>query len=382
MPALAELFLLDKEIIFLNHGSFGACPQPIFDEYLRWQRELERQPVRFLGRDYDALLDAARARLAAFLHAPPAELLFVPNATIGLNTVARSLMLGWLKPGDEILTSDQEYGALNRTWAFVCQHTGARYLERPMPLPVTTPAAWVEHFWQGVTERTRIIFLSHITSPTALIFPVAEICRRARAAGILTIIDGAHVPGQLPLDLTALGADVYSGNCHKWMCTPKGSAFLHVRQEHHAWIAPLVISHGWLPEGTFISQNQWQGTRDVAAFLTVPAALDFMAAHDWDSRRDECQALARYAWQRITAVTELEPLSPASQTWFGQMLALPLPPCDLPALKTRLYDDFRIEIPLTTTPDGRPLVRVSCQVYNTRTDIDALADALHSIFSA
>ena len=223
---MRDQFLLDPNIIFLNHGSFGACPKPVFERYQWWQRELERQPVEFLGRRHDDLLDAARARIADYLGAEADDLVFVTNATSGLNVIARSLVL---QEGDEILTTDHEYGALNLTWDHVCAKVGARYVHHPIPLPVGDPADVVESFWSAVTPRTKAIFLSHITSPTALILPVTEICHRAREAGILTIIDGAHAPGQIPLDLTAMGVDIYAGNFHKWLCAPKGSGFLYVR---------------------------------------------------------------------------------------------------------------------------------------------------------
>ncbi len=375
MNSLRDQFLLDPTVVFLNHGSFGACPRPVFETYQRWQLELERQPVEFLGRRNDGLLDNARASLAAYLHAGPDELIFVPNATIGINTVARSLHL---QAGDEILTTDHEYGAMDYTWQFVCGKTGACYVRHPIPLPVATAEEVVESFWQQVTPRTRVIFLSHITSPTALILPVAEICRRARAAGIMTVIDGAHVPGQQPLDLTALGADFYSGNCHKWLCAPKGSAFLYARLEHHPLIEPLVISWGWLPDSTFVSRNQWQGTRDIAAFLSVPAAIEFQQAHHWDVVRQRCHALASQTRQRLADLTGLTPISPDSRDWFAQMFAAPLPPCNVEELKRRLYDDYQVEVPLTTW-NGSNFIRVSFQGYNSLEDADRLMEAMGNL---
>ncbi|MBM3128713.1 MAG: aminotransferase class V-fold PLP-dependent enzyme [Chloroflexi bacterium] len=209
-----ELFLLDPEIVFLNHGSFGATPRPVFDAYQNWQRELERQPVEFLGRRFNNLMRDARAALAAYVHADAADLIYAPNATTALNIVARSLRLN---PGDEILTTDHEYGALDRTWRFIARKTGAVYRAQPIPVPITTPEDFVARLWAGVTPRTRVVFLSHITSPTALIFPVAEICRRARAAGIISIVDGAHTIGQIPLNPEEIGADFYASNLHKWL---------------------------------------------------------------------------------------------------------------------------------------------------------------------
>ena len=206
-------FLLDPEITFLNHGSFGACTRPVFDIYQDWQRKLEHHPVEFLDRQAGALMAEARSALAEYLNCAPEEIVYFPNPTTAINMVARNLALG---PGDEILTTDHEYGAMDRTWRYVCQKTGARYVQQPIPLPVTAQEEFVETFWAGVTSHTRVVFLSHITSPTALIFPIEEICQRAREASLLCIVDGAHAPGQIAVDLEAIGADMYVGACHKW----------------------------------------------------------------------------------------------------------------------------------------------------------------------
>lgn len=374
MTILRDAFLLDPSIIFLNHGSFGACPRPVFDEYQRWQRELERQPVKFLGREVDALLNAARADISPYIGAPPDEWFFVPNATIGLNTVIRSLPL---KAGDEILTTDHEYGALDKTWDFVAQKSGARVIRRPLPAPLTTDDACAEAFWAGVTPRTRVIFFSHITSPTALILPAAEICRRAREQGIWSIVDGAHVPGHIPLDISAIGADAYSGNFHKWLCAPKGSAFLYVRREWHQLVEPLVISWGWGEGNSFVTQNQWQGTRDVAAFLAVPSAIAFQRAHNWPQVYEQCHRLASDAQMAVTELTHLTPLAMGDK-WFGQMVSLPLPNCDPEALKQRLYDDYCIEVPILRWHD-KTLIRISLQAYNTSADIEILVNALRAL---
>jgi isopenicillin-N epimerase len=273
--SLRDEFLLDPEVVFLNHGSFGATPIPVFAEYQRWQRELERQPVEFLSRRADDLLDAAREPLAAYLNADPGCLVYVPNATSGVNVVARSLRL---EPGDEVLGNDLEYGACDETWDYLCRRAGAAYIRHHIALPLESPEALADALWAGVTPRTRVVYLSHVTSGTALTLPVAEICRRAREAGILSVVDGAHVPGHLPLDLEAIGADAYSGNLHKWLCAPKGSGFLFVRPEHHAWVESSIVSWGWVEgsdvrrQGTteFVNRNQRQGTRDLAAYLRHP----------------------------------------------------------------------------------------------------------------
>jgi isopenicillin-N epimerase len=234
-----------------------------------------------------------------------------------------------------------------------------------------------------VTERTRVIFLSHITSPTALTFPVAEICRRARAAGILTIVDGAHAPGQVPLNLTKLGADIYTGACHKWLCAPKGAAFLYARPEVQPWLEPLVVSWGWEAEkpgpSRFVDWHEWQGTRDLAAYLTVPAAICFQAEHDWDDVGRRCHQLAVETRGRIDALTGLPPISP--DTWFMQFFAARLPECDLDVLKVRLYDEHRIEAPLIRW-NGQAFIRVSFQVYNDEADADALLRALAQLLPA
>jgi isopenicillin-N epimerase len=374
--ALREMFLLRPGVVFLNHGSFGACPRPVFKAYQAWQLELERQPVEFLGRRFKDLMREARQALAAFVGADADDLVYVPNATTGLNIVIRSLPL---RDGDEVLATDHEYGALDRTWRFICGKRGARYINQPLPLPIESAEQVVEALWARVTERTRVLFLSHITSPTALILPAAELIQRARAAGILTVIDGAHAPGQIPLNLAALGADFYSGNCHKWMMSAKGAAFLYARRVVQPLVKPLVVSWGWETEepgpSRFLDEQEWQGTRDIAAYLSVPAAIQFMAEHDWPRVQRECHELVRYARERVGGLTGLPPIVLDSPEWFAQMAALPLPPCDLDALKRRLYDEFAIEIP-TVDCHGRHFVRISIQGYNTQADVDALVEAL------
>jgi isopenicillin-N epimerase len=371
-----DLFLLRPDVIFLNHGSFGACPRPVFEAYQAWQLELERQPVEFLGRRFADLMRQVRESLGAFVGAEPDEVVCVPNATTGLNRVARSLPL---REGDEVLATNHEYGALDRTWRFICGKRGARYIRQPVPLPIESADQIVEAIWGGATPRTRVLFVSHITSPTAMLFPVGKLVEQAKEAGILTIVDGAHAPGQIPLDLRALGADFYAGNCHKWMCAPKGSAFLYARREAQRLVEPLVVSWGWeseRPSGSrFIDEQEWQGTRDIAAYLSVPAAIQFMAEHDWPRAQRDCHELVRYARERVGELTGCPPITPDSPEWFAQMAALPIPPCDLDALKRQLYDEFRIEIPAVEW-NGRHFLRISIQVYNTQADVEALVDAL------
>ena len=372
MSVTRDQFLLEPDIVFLNHGSFGACPIPVFEEYQRWQLRLERQPVRMLGREIDGLLREAMVPLAAYLHADADDCVFVPNATAGVNIVARSLDL---QPDDEVLTTDHEYGACDYTWEYVCQRAGARYVRRVLPLPLDTAEAFVEAVWAGVNEHTRVLFISHITSPTGLVFPIAPLLARARAAGILTVVDGAHTPGHIPVDLTALDPDYYTGNFHKWLCAPKGSAFLYARKDAQARLVPSIISWGW-PEASFALRMERQATRDAASYLATPAALAFQQAHDWDVVRAECHARTLEAAARLREIAGCAPLAIGDE-WLGQMVAveLPLPTSLAQSIKSRLYDEHHIEIPIVTW-SNRMLIRASFQGYNTQADLDALCVAL------
>lgn len=378
---MKDLFLLDPTVTFLNHGSFGACPRPVFDEYQRWQRELERQPVEFLGRRILGLIDDSRAALADYLHADAADLAYVVNATAGVNLAARAVA-ATLAPGDEVLTSDHEYGACVMAWEWELQRVGARLVTQAIPLPLTSADAFVAALWAGVTPRTRAIYLSHLTSATALIFPIEAVIRRARAAGLAVIIDGAHVPGHIALDLTALDVDFYVGNLHKWLCAPKGAAFIHVRGDWQERVAPLYVSWGGYPgkSESFARRLSWQGTRDPAAELAVPAAIQFQRDHDWDAVRAAGHALARQARTALAEVFATPPLCPDDPAWFGQMIAAPLPDgVDPQALKVELYDRFGIEIPVATLDPRRWFLRASFQAYNTAADLDALLQALRTL---
>ena len=370
---LREQFLLDPNVIFLNHGSFGACPRPVFETYQQWQREMERQPVEFLGRHAETLMADARSSLAAYVGTAPDNLIFVTNATTGINLVARSLQL---QPGDEILATDHEYGAMNFMWEFLAARTDAVYRRHPLSMPVPSAKVFIDSFWNAVTPRTRVIFLSHITSPTALIMPIAEIIRRARQQGILTVIDGAHAPGQLSLQLDALGADFYTGNCHKWLCAPKGAGFLYARPDRQAMLEPLVVSWGWGMSETFVDCLQWDGTRDLAAYLSVPAAIEFQQKHNWHIVRQRCHELAIHAQHQLASITNLPPIAPPE--WLGQFVACSLPDIDGMAFKNALYDRFRIEAPVTLQGE-RQFLRVSFQAYNSTADVAALASAVAAL---
>jgi len=356
---MREGFLLDREVAYLNHGSYGACPRPVFEEYQRLQRELEQGPTDFFtrrvarsfwgGGEQAGRLVEARAALADFVGAHTEDLVFVPNPTSGLNAVIRSLSLG---PEDEVLTTPHEYGAIVRTWEFV----GAS-------LVVCEPDELAER----IGPRTRVVFLSHITSPTALLLPVDSVCTAAREAGVLSIVDGAHAPGHVPVDLESLGADIYAGTCHKWLCAPKGAGFLWARPEHQGWIVPLVISWGYHEEAGFGERHGWQGTRDPAAYLAVPKAIEVHATFDLERSR----TLADEAERRLA---ELE-LPRVTGTPAPFMRAVELPPGDADELWARLYDEFRVEVPVYEW-EGRRILRVSIGAYNDEDDVDRLVAAL------
>lgn len=372
-------FLLDPDVVFLNHGSFGATPKPVFAAYQEWQRRLERQPVYFISHELWDHLAYAREQLGRYVGVPGSNLVFIPNSTFGLNVVARSLPLG---PDDEVLTTNHEYGACDNVWHFLSQKQGFRYVQQPVALPVTSAEAIVDQLWQGVTPRTRFIFLSHITSATALTFPIADICRRARAAGITTIIDGAHAPGQLPLDLTAIAPDFYFGNTHKWLCSPKGSAFLYARPDQQMLIEPLVVGWGWgdgrtLTFGSnFLDYTQWLGTNDLSAYLAVPDAIQFQEAHNWTAVRAQCHTLLRQTMHQIGELTGLPPIYPPDNGFYHQMATIPLPTLkNTEAFKAALYQAYKVEVPLITW-NGRHFIRVSIQAYNTPQDVEVLLEAL------
>jgi isopenicillin-N epimerase len=380
MSNLRNEFLLDDEVIFLNHGSFGACPRPVFEVYQDWQLDLERQPVEFLIRRATGLLADAREQLAIYLNTEADDVVYFPNPTTAINMVLRCLDL---QAGDEILTTDHEYGAMDRTWRYLCKKSGANYIHQPITLPVTNQGDFVETFWQGVTPRTRVIFISHITSPTALIFPVEEICRRARKRGIISIVDGAHSPGHIPLDLSSIGADIYTGACHKWLCAPKGAAFLYAHPDIQPILDPLVVSWGYESEkpghSQFIDYHEWQGTRDLAAFLSVPSAIQFQNENHWDMVRHRCHQLAAQARHKINTITGLESISPDGPEWFGQMVAVRLPELvDPEALQERLNAEYQIEV-MTHTWKEQPFMRISFQAYNQQTDLETLLNALEEV---
>jgi isopenicillin-N epimerase len=365
---LRREFLLDPEVAFLNHGSFGACPRPVFERYQAWQRELEVEPVDFLARRLPGLLDEARAALAGYVGSAPEDLAFVQNATTGVNLAARSLDL---RPGDEILTTDLEYGACDLAWSWICKHTGAHYVRVPIPLPLSDPSEVVEALFAAASERTRAVYVSHVTSETALVLPASDIVTRARELGLVTIVDGAHAPAQVPLDLAELGADFYSGNCHKWIMSPKGAGFLHVRPEQQERVDAAIVSWGYTEGRTFSERIETQGTRDPAAWLAVPDAIRFQAERDWDSVAERCRRVARQARVELCELLGTEPIAPDAMLAQMATVRLPRP---APGLSDRLFSRDRVEIPLAGVESD--LLRLSVAAYTTREEIDRLLAAL------
>jgi isopenicillin-N epimerase len=357
---LHEVFLLDPEVVFLNHGSFGACPRPVFDVYQEWQRRVEREPVALLGRRLEDELAAVRSALGAYVGAPSEDLALARNATTALNAVLRSLRFA---PGDEILTTEHEYGALDVLLDFVSERTGARVVRRP--------GSDASAIWSGATSRTRALVVSHVTSPTALVLPVEELCARAREAGVLSVVDGAHAPGHVPLDLRRLGADFYAGNCHKWLCAPKGAGFVYARPEHQELLEPSVVGWGFR-ESEFGSRHGPQGTADPAAYLSVPAAIEFVREQ---GRAAECRTLLREGSRRLAAAG-FEPYAPDQPL---QMASFRLPRSDPEEVELRLLEEFRIEAPVREW-NGQILLRVSIAPYNTADDLTALVSALQRLF--
>ncbi len=372
-----ELFLLDPTIHFLNHGSFGATPRSVMEVYQQWQRQLEFQPVEFLGRKAPALLANARSILANFLGTQQNDIVFVPNATVGINIVARSLKL---TNKHRVISSDHEYGAIDRTWLFLSQKYGFQFNSFPVDIPINSKSQLIQSFISAIDEKTRVLSISHITSPTALIFPLKEICKIAHDKGIITVIDGAHAPGQMDINLEDIGVDFYIGNLHKWLCAPKGSAFLYANPRVQQLIEPLIVSWGWHSEvpgsSQFVDYLEWTGTRDISSFLTVPASIEFHNIYMTKKETNRCHNLAVNTYNEINARFTGESLTNHPDIFFAQMNANILPGVkNMEKFKTTLLERYKIEIPLVKWLN-HTTIRASFQIYNSEDDASALLDAL------
>jgi isopenicillin-N epimerase len=390
---------LDSSVTFLNHGSYGACPRPVLEFQRALVDELEADPVRFMSREFEGRLDAAREALATFLNADPQGLVVVPNATTGVATVLASLRL---RPGDELLTTDHEYNATLNALASVAERARARVVRASIPLPIRHPEEVVEAILAQVTPRTRIALVSHITSPSGLVLPIETIVRELDRLGVDTLVDAAHAPGMLPVDLHALGAAYWTGNGHKWLCGPKGAGVLHVREDRRSGVLPLVTSHGRNDPRTnrppLWKEFDWQGTGDPTAFLALPEAIRGIGALQpggWPAHMAANHELVLAARTRLHDALGVEPMAPDSM--IGSMAAFALPAVGAGGtpghtessgigLATTLAEDERIEVPVGPFPvlaardDGAPpaatLLRISAQRYNEPADYEVLVDAL------
>ena len=363
-------FLLDPDVVHLNHGAFGAAPQPVLERQRELRDALERDPVEFLGRNLPGALADASGEVAAYVGvADPERLALLANSTTALNAVAASIPLS---AGDEIVVTDREYGSVRLLWEEIATRTGARLVVASLPLPVMDAEDLFEAVWRAVSPRTRVLSFSHVTSETALVLPAEVLSRRAREAGILSVVDGAHAPGQLPLVLDDLGADCYAGNAHKWLCGPKGSAFLYAGDALRGELRPPVVSWGW-KEG-YQERFGWSGTDDPTAVLAMPAAIEYQAANEWPAVRDRCSSSARRTQREILDRLAEEPLAP-EELQAPQMVAFAVPHDDAKSLQQELRDRHRIEIPVREV-NGRTLVRLSVQGYTTEDDCGRLVEAL------
>jgi len=383
------LWPLDPGVVFLNHGSFGSCTHAVLEFQRALRERLERQPVQFLVRDLEPLLDETRHALARFLGANANDLAFVPNATAGVNTVLRSLRF---EPGDELLVTNHEYNACRNALEYVAGRSGARVVVAPLSFPLHSADDLVGPIVERVTPRTRLALIDHVTSQTGLVLPIERMVRELEARGVDTLVDGAHAPGMLPLELRRLGAAYYTGNCHKWLCAPKGAAFLCVRRDRQQFVRPLVISHGANSPRTdrsrFLIEFGWTGTVDPSAWLSVPEALRFMGSllpGGWPELMQRNRDLALAARRILCTALNVEP--PCPDEFIGALASLPrpdatgarplAPPLELDPLQDWLLAEHTIEVPVIAWPEWpRRVLRVSAQLYNALPQYELLAEKL------
>ena len=372
-----NLFLLEEDITYLNHGSFGACPKVIFEDYQNWQFKLEKQPVQFFTEELYYALKKSRESLSKFLGCGQDEVLFFQNPTTAISNIIYNLDL---KPGDEILMTDHEYGALVRAWNAWGKKTKVYIKYANITLPLESKDKFFEDVSKKISSKTKVIFLSQITSPTGLVFPIKDIIDFAKEKKIITIVDGAHVPGHIDLSIQNLGCDFYTGALHKWMCAPKGASFLFVKKEHQKWIKPVIYS--WGKDGDdpepseFLQDFQWQGTRDMSAFLTIPKVINFFK-NDIEIFQENCKKLILSSREQFQRILRTHPLS-IGDDFLGQMISFPLPKGTDKNLKDLLWKKHNIEIPIFEWKKEK-FIRLSMHIYNDQKDIDSLMNALRSI---
>lgn len=377
---MRNLFLLDKDVIFLNHGSFGACPGILMKEYQKYQVELERQPVDFVVRKGPELLKESRTALGEFIGCLPENIVYVPNATTGLNIIANTIELS---PGDEILSTDIEYGATERMWEIICQRKGAKFIKSTISQPIKDSKSFASEIIKNYSQNTKILFISHITSATAQLLPIEEIVIWAKSKNLTVIIDGAHAPGHIPLKLDNSNFDFYVGNCHKWLMSPKGAAFLYAKQEAQKLIKPYIISwgrnSGIVTDSEFIDEYTFQGTMDVASYITVKDAIKFREEYFTIERKEAIRDLLLYAQKGFYEILKTEPICP-DLFENAMFYAHPLPAdCNTKELKKELLEKYNIEIPLTEA-NGKNYIRISIHIYNTKEEVDKLMSALKTFF--
>lgn len=376
-PGLRDQWLLDERITFLNHGSFGAVPRCVFDQQTEWRRRIEAEPVEIISRQRIELLTQAKTAIGQWLSMRPDDFGFVTNATEGVNAVLRSLSFG---PADELLTTTHVYNAIRKAMRFVADRSGAAYREIDLSLPLASSRQIADRVLEGLAPHTRLLVIDHITSPTAIVFPVAEIVAECSRRGIDVLVDGAHAPGMVPLDVPSIGAAYYTGNLHKWAAAPKGTGFLWVHPDKQPQIHPLIVSHHY-GEG-FVPEFGWQGTRDLASWLSAPRGLAFMSDLGWDRVMAHNHQLAAWAHQMLCHRLGVDPISPPDGSLLGSMATLRLPgalarmdDAQTQAVQRQLYDEFRVEVPIMQWSAGC-FIRPCCQVYNTAADYHHLADAI------
>jgi len=378
---IKELFNLNTAITFLNHGSFGACPKAVFLDYQNWQRELEAEPIQFITKTGVAAYRKSKEVFAETFNCAVDDFFFTPNPSTAFNTVIKSLQL---EAGDEILSTDLEYGAMDRTWHFYCKQSGAKYVQQAIPLPIQSKEHFLEAFWKGLTPKTKYVFLSHITSSTALILPIEEICKKAKELGLITIIDGAHVPGHLPLHLNKLEADYYTGAMHKWYLAPKGFSFLHVKKEFQASLDPLIVSWGYESEfpshSPFLDYHEYSGTRDFSAYLTMPALRHFWLENDWGNKSVEARKMILEWYPKFCKLLNTVPICPVNSEFLGQMCSIPIRTTKPLELKEILYQKYKIEIPVTNKGKDY-FIRISIQGYTAESELEYLYDSLRELLA-